>query len=82
MFRSGLTDALRLRGQTAIVLVGFGHGAVHWVYMVFTVLTPWIKESFSLNFTEVGILHAIFHIASFAANAVTVKVVLHIFYAV
>ena len=71
MFRSGLTDALRLRGQTAIVLVGLGHGAVHWVYMVFTVLTPWIKESFSLNFTEVGILHAIFHIASFAANAVS-----------
>ena len=69
MSNLGFSDALKLKGQTAIALIGLGHGAVHWVYMVFTVLTPWIKQSFSLSYTEVGSLHAIFHIASFAANA-------------
>ena len=65
----GFAEALKLKGQSAIALVGLGHGAVHWVYMVFTVLTPWIKQTFGLTYTEVGALHAIFHIASFAANA-------------
>lgn len=69
MANFGFSEALKLKGQTAIVLVGLGHGAVHWVYMVFTVLTPWIKQSFGLSYTEVGLLHAIFHVASFAANA-------------
>ena len=69
MANFGFTEALKLKGQTAIALVGLGHGAVHWVYMVFTVLTPWIKQSFGLSYTEIGSLHAIFHIASFAANA-------------
>ena len=71
MFKFGLVEALKIKGQTSIVLVGLGHGAVHWVYMVFTVLTPWIKGTFSLNYAEIGMLHAIFHIASFAANAVS-----------
>ena len=69
MSNFGFSEALKLKGQAAIALIGLGHGAVHWVYMVFTVLTPWIKQSFGLSYTEVGSLHAIFHIASFAANA-------------
>ncbi|MBC27540.1 MAG: hypothetical protein CMM41_10045 [Rhodospirillaceae bacterium] len=71
MLKFGLVEALKIKGQTPIVLVGLGHGAVHWVYMVFTVLTPWIKGTFSLNYSEIGMLHAIFHIASFAANVVS-----------
>ncbi len=71
MLKFGLVEALKIKGQTSIILVGLGHGAVHWVYMVFTVLTPWIKVTFSLDYSEIGMLHAIFHIASFAANAVS-----------
>ena len=42
----GVSDALRLKGQTAIVLIGLGHGAVHWVYMVFTVNTTHANRYF------------------------------------
>ena len=60
--------ALRLKGQSTIILVGLGHGGVHWVFAVFYILQPYLKRDLDISYTELGVLHAIFHFGSFVAN--------------
>jgi MFS family permease len=68
MLAAGLKSALRLKGQSSIILVGLGHCGVHWVFAVFYILQPYIKRDLGISYTELGLLHSIFHFSSFAAN--------------
>ena len=54
--------------QGPALMVGVGHGATHWVAATFYLLLPWIKETLQINYTNAGILVAVFHLASFLAN--------------
>ncbi len=68
MADAGLKSVLRLKGQSSIMMVGLGHCGVHWVFAVFYILQPYIKRDLGISYTELGILHAVFHFSSFAAN--------------
>ena len=68
MADAGLKAVLRLKGQSSIMMVGLGHCGVHWVFAVFYILQPYIKRDLGISYTELGILHAVFHFSSFAAN--------------
>jgi len=49
------------RGQGPAFLVGFGHGAIHWIICTFYVLLPYIAETLDLSYTQTGGLVTVFH---------------------
>ena len=57
-----------LRAQAPALLVGLGHGGTHWVTATFYLLVPAIARHFGLSYAEVGVLVALFHLSSVAAN--------------
>ena len=58
----------RPAGQMPVVLLGLGHGATHWVAAIFLFLQPYFREDLGLTYLQAGMLVAIFHVSSFAAN--------------
>ena len=58
----------RMAGHWPVVLVGLGHGATHWIAMIFLVLLPFINKDLGLTYVEAGALVSVFHVASLAAN--------------
>ena len=59
---------LHWRGQVPALLIGLGHGATHWIAATFYLLLPFIARHFDLSYAEVGVLVALFHLSSVAAN--------------
>lgn len=55
-------------GHGAMVLVGLGHGATHWIAATFYIVLPYMRDDLGLTYAEAGTLAAIFHAASVAAN--------------
>ncbi len=56
------------RSQIPIYLIGFGHGATHWVAQTFLILLPAITKDLGLSYFEAGLLVSILHVSAFAAN--------------
>ena len=61
-------SAFKVKGQGTIYLVGLGHASTHWVHAMMIFLFPYIKQDFSLTYTEVGFLSMIMHISALACN--------------
>lgn len=59
----------RLRGQTAALMMGLGHGATHWILATVYVLIPFLAKDLGLSYAEAGAIVSLFHAASFVANA-------------
>ena len=57
-----------LRAQVPALLVGLGHGGTHWIAAAFYLLLPFIGRHFGLSYAEIGVLVALFHLSSVAAN--------------
>ncbi len=70
MSQAGVTsiDPRRLAGQGPMLLVGLGHGATHWVAMIFYVVLPDIRDGLGLSYAAAGALGAVFHICAVTAN--------------
>lgn len=49
-------------------MVGFGHGATHWIAGTFYVLLPYISRDLGLTYAEVGIFVSVLHVSSVIAN--------------
>jgi sugar phosphate permease len=56
------------REQGPAFLVGFGHGGTHWIAAFFYLLLPYITRDLGLSYTDAGLLVAVFHLSSLAAN--------------
>lgn len=69
----------RLRSGAAVLgpayMVGFGHGATHWIAAIFYFLLPFMSRDLGLSYAQAGALAAVFQVASFAANVVSGPVV-------
>ena len=65
---SNAVTPLRLAGQGPMFLVGLGHGATHWIAATFYILLPFITRDLEMSYAEAGLLVAVFHVASVAAN--------------
>ena len=59
------------REQGPIFLVGLGHGGIHWIAATLYVILPYAATSLGWSYTQAGTLVAVFHTATFAANAVS-----------
>jgi MFS family permease len=57
--------------QGPILLVGLGHGGVHWIAATLYVVLPYAAKSLDWSYAEAGALVAVFHGASFLTNAVS-----------
>lgn len=56
------------REQGPAFLVGAGHGGTHWIAAFFYLLLPFITRDLGLSYTDAGLLVAVFHLSSLAAN--------------
>lgn len=56
------------QSQFPIYLIGFGHGATHWIAQTFLILLPAIAKDLGLSYFEAGLLVSILHTSAFAAN--------------
>ena len=63
------------RRQGPMFLVGIGHGGTHWVGATFYLLLPFLAPELGLGYAEIGLLAAVYHASSFAANFVSGLVV-------
>ncbi len=59
----------RVSQQSAALLLGFGHGATHWIIATVYVLIPFLSKDLGLSYTQAGGLVSLFHGAAFVANA-------------
>lgn len=50
------------------MLVGLGHGAIHWVAATYILLMEFIRTDLGLSYTETTFFATIFYIASFSTN--------------
>jgi len=64
----GFAAALRLPGQSACLLVGLGHGGIHWIAATLYLIIPFIARDLGLDYTEAGLIMTTFHVASALAN--------------
>lgn len=58
-----------LRGQSAALIMGLGHGATHWIIATVYVLIPFLSKDLGLSYAQAGALVSLFHAAAFIANA-------------
>jgi len=59
-----------LRQDAAIIgLVGLAHGVSHFSQLLLAPLFPWLKDSFGVGYTELGLLLTIFYVVSTAVQA-------------
>ena len=56
------------REQGPAFLVGFGHGATHWIAAFFYLLLPFITRDLGLSYAQAGLLVSVFHLSSLLAN--------------
>ncbi len=49
-------------------MIGFGHGATHWIAGTFYVLLPYISRDLGLTYAEAGIFVSVLHVSSVIAN--------------
>ncbi|MCP5151478.1 MAG: MFS transporter [Ectothiorhodospiraceae bacterium] len=56
------------REQGPAFLVGAGHGMTHWVAAFFYLLIPYFTVDLGLSYAEAGMVVAVLHASSFAAN--------------
>lgn len=68
MSRSERLTGLTFREQLPVVLVGLGHGGVHWVAAAFYVLLPYLARDLDLSYTQAGLLVTLFHVTSVLTN--------------
>jgi MFS transporter, FSR family, fosmidomycin resistance protein len=52
-----------------IAVIGFAHGVSHFFHLLLPPLFPWLMQDFSLSFTEVGLLTAVFFVISGVGQA-------------
>ena len=58
-----------LRQDAAVIgLVGLAHGVSHFSQLLLPPLFPWLKESFAVNYTQLGLLLTIFFVVSCAVQ--------------
>lgn len=56
------------QAQGPAFLVAAGHGGTHWVAAFFYLLLPFITRDLGLSYADAGLLVAVFHTSSLAAN--------------
>ena len=59
-----------------LILLSFGHLVSHWYIGVLMLVTPLIKQDFSLSFTEVGLLITIRSLAGAMGNTTSGVIVI------
>jgi MFS family permease len=62
------SSARRVDGQGTVMLVGLGHGAIHWVAATYILLMEFIRIDLGLTYLETTFFGTIFYIASFSTN--------------
>jgi MFS family permease len=58
----------RVEDQKSVLLVGLGHGAIHWVAATYILLMEFIRTDLGLSYVEITFFGTVFYIASFATN--------------
>lgn len=56
---------------TAAIVLGLGHGGVHWLAAAFYLLLPYLSEELGLSYAQAGLFVSVLHVASTATNAVS-----------
>ena len=57
--------ALPVRTENAtMAIVGIAHGTSHFFHLTLAPLFPWLKDAFSLSYSELGLLVTVFFIIS------------------
>ena len=57
------------RDRTVIALVAGVHGVSHFFHLVLAPLFPWLKDAFSLSYSELGLLMTVFFVVSGVGQA-------------
>ncbi|RYZ07330.1 MAG: MFS transporter [Comamonadaceae bacterium] len=59
-----------LRGDTSLIaLVGLAHGVSHFSQLVLAPLFPWLKDEFSVSYTQLGAVLTVFYVVSCIVQA-------------
>jgi FSR family fosmidomycin resistance protein-like MFS transporter len=66
------------REREVIALVGFAHGVSHFFHLLIPPLFPWLKDEFSLSYTQLGLTTTVFFVVSGAGQALAGFVVDHV----
>jgi MFS family permease len=61
-------SAFKIKGQSTIYLLGFGHASTHWVHALMPFLVLFIRDEFHLSYTESGSLLTVMHLSALACN--------------
>ena len=61
-------SAFRIKGQSTIYLMGFGHAATHWVHALMLFFFPYIQKEFGLSYSQIGLFGTIMHLCAVACN--------------
>jgi len=58
----------RVEDQSSVMLVGLGHGAIHWVAATYILLMEFIRTDLGLSYVEITFFGTVFYIAAFSMN--------------
>ena len=50
--------------NATMAIVGIAHGTSHFFHLTLAPLFPWLKDAFSLSYSELGLLVTVFFIIS------------------
>ncbi|MBD8530480.1 MULTISPECIES: MFS transporter [unclassified Massilia] len=65
-------NATSLRQDARVIgLVGTSHGVSHFFHLILAGLFPWLKEAFSLSYSELGLLMTVFFVISGIGQALS-----------
>jgi FSR family fosmidomycin resistance protein-like MFS transporter len=67
-----MTDALKSRRASdvrVISLISLAHGSSHFFHLILPPMFPWLKDAFSLSYSELGLLMSVFFVVSCIAQA-------------
>ena len=67
-FNLNFSSSRRVDGQASVMLVGLGHGAIHWVAATYILLMEFIRTDLGLSYVETAFFGTVFYIAAFSAN--------------
>jgi FSR family fosmidomycin resistance protein-like MFS transporter len=65
---SNFSSARGVDDQSSVMLVGLGHGAIHWVAATYILLMEFIRTDLGLTYLETTFFGTVFYIASFSTN--------------
>jgi FSR family fosmidomycin resistance protein-like MFS transporter len=54
--------------NATMAIVGIAHGTSHFFHLTLAPLFPWLKDAFSLSYSELGLLVTVFFIISASAR--------------